>query len=569
MTTVVYRYGCPARWQPPAWVLEQFRLAHELRHRLAVVEQVYEQRVRELWSAQPAVAAAEQRIDELEHIVAGLTATVAQARAVARSRTGTRPEPATALRRARADLHRARQARRRAVGDAYNKVKPALARTKADRKSATKATHGEFVERRGMRHALYQSVLAEHRATMDRVVQARKRGQRAELRPPRPWDGACTAAVAIHPRPGMDCSPGVLAAADNPWRDFAQARPWMPPDEHGRLSRAEQRRLGQGEVTVRLAGEQVTVPVQVHRMLPGEAQVTEIRLVRRRVGVGFRHHVCVTARVPDPAPRTGGPTVAVHLVSRARPGGGSRVAVWAATEPLAVPPDLSDVVTAAGDRRTGEITLPGRWVDAFAWYADMAAQRSDAFERAREELATWAQAHPDQSEWTAGEIRGWDRPERLAAVAVAWRGDPPDVGTAIRLEEWRARDRHWAEWHGHGLAQATGRRDDGYRRVAAWLTGVAATVVVVKAADGGVAAVGRLRRFLHTAATRRGVAVVEAEAVRPSCPYCARSGPPRPGQEVVVCGGCGRPYDQDTAVARQLLPRFSGPRPETYAPAGA
>jgi hypothetical protein len=100
------------------------------------------------------------------------------------------------------------------------------------------------------------------------------------------------------------------------------------------------------------------LPVQQHRQLPADADITGARLTIRDTPAGLRATLNVSATLPDPDIRRTGATVAMHLGWRRSPDG-IIAATWRATRALHIPADLRAVVIAE-TARTGRLIVPQR-----------------------------------------------------------------------------------------------------------------------------------------------------------------------------------------------------------------
>ena len=174
---------------------------------------------------------------------------------------------------------------------------------------------------------------------------------------------------------------------------------------------------------------------------------------------------------------------------------------------------------------------------------------------------------------------------RFAALAIAWRGDPPPGDIAAVLEQWRVADRKLWEGQEHGRRRALAHRDDLYRQVGALLAAQAAHVVVddinIAAIAGSQrtrdevpttlqqaidrrrhhAAPSRLRDAIASAARRSGgqLGVVAAQGLSRTHAACGHENPAddRYAAPPVTCDGCGVKYDPD-ASATLLMLRAAG-----------
>jgi hypothetical protein len=237
-----------------------------------------------------------------------------------------------------------------------------------------------------------------------------------------------------------------------------------------------------GEVTLCVGRKQlVALPVRLHRMMPADAEVSQAQLIVSRMAGHYRLHLVVTATIADP-PAAVGPAAAVHFGWRRRKGGSVRVATWVGSQPLKVPAHLAEYVEQDSHSQSGEIILPASLMDIAGRPPALQSQRRHNFELARREVAEWLDNSPTALAEgpTAAEVRSWRRPGQLAELALRWRDRAPARGAdaARKLESWRRRDRGLWEWEANERHQIATRRDDAWRKVAAWLADQVGTIVV-------------------------------------------------------------------------------------------
>lgn len=596
MAITVYRYGCPSKADLPEEGIQQLRLAHELRNNLVEIERAHEEAIANVWGSHPAVADTKATLDEATAALLVVTEKAKAERKTDRT-TAARPETATELKDAKRVLKEARAAHRESRDTYYATVKPAMVEARKYRGSEIKALYAVYVQTRGLYWATWNDVVDHHKTAVKRIGQIRKEGRPAELRFHR-WDGSGSLTVQL--QRGKDAparTPELLASGEGPWKQVCQVAPWISPEEFTKMTRGDQRRAGRGHVRMRIGKTAMTLPVQVHRMMPAEADVALMRVTRRRIAGGHRVHVTVTAKVPDPPAKTEGPIVALHLGWRVRPNRDIRVGVWASATPLTPPPSLQDIVTVRGDGTWGEILAPAKWRDGAKHIEGLRGQRDLSLERIKGRLATWLDEYGakeipgrdgEMTELTGTLVRQWRSPARLVWLTKHWRTEPP-VGAeeiAEELEAWRKQDRHLWEWEAHGRDNKTAARKDAWRRVAAWLGTVASTVAVddtdisrltrvpevgtedspqAQAARSNrvVAAPGELRAAVKQAATSRGALIAEQKSAGETTIHfaCGTENPrdERYAEEVTVwCDGCPGGYDQDHNATLHLLAASGG-----------
>lgn len=597
MATLVYRYGVTARGNAAqrqemvsdALVLEQLRLAHDLRNALVEVEHFQEEAMRALWSGFPDVAAAEARLAAAEEEVAAAEKQARAEHSADRS-TATRPATAATIREARAAVKQAKVDRKAAIGAAYPLAKPKIEALRDERQTAIRALYADFVQTRGLYWASYNAVLDDHKTAVKMRDRKRKAGQPAQLRFKR-WTGEGTISVQLQRQAGDPArTPPLLASGGGKWRNVFRLHPWIDPAEFAKLPLAQRRRVAAGEATWCVGGGRlVTIPVRVHRMIPAEADIAMAQLTRTRVGGHYQLALAVTVKLPDPEPVQERPTVALHLGWRKRPDDTTRVATWASTAVLPVPASVADVVVTHGGR-WGEIVTPPRLAGA-GRPAVIASTRATAFGPVLDTMATWLAEHPEACDerLTPALVRQWRSPARLAALVWRWRAEPPaDSGELLEvLEAWRRQDKHLWEFEAHERRQLAAHRDDAWRRAACWLARHAAVIVVDDAnladlrqrddeadtdpampgdaaqtarARAALAAPGRLRQLATVTAAREGVTVHSVPSagltrLHRKCGHQAPADPRYAASAVVTCPACGNGYDQDYNAAMLMLER--------------
>jgi hypothetical protein len=576
--TVVYRYA--VHGDLPEAAIAEISRAHQLQIRLVEIERAHGQRVAAVWAAQPQLTAADQRVQECSARVEELTL----AAAAERKRTGRRrvaAATAQALREARAARRQASIDRRELQQQLYPMVKPQMAEAATARAAAIKATYRHAIDD-GLYWATYNEVVGQHRATVARVTARRKQGYRAEVRVRRSADTGTIAVQLPRERDDPPRTPGLLVTGAGRWRNIAQLRPWYPPEAWQRLSRGEQRRLARGSFRFRVgsgaAAQLVEVPIIIHRPLPPEADVAMVRITREQVAGHFRAWISVVARVPAPPVRVAGPTVAVHLGWRSLSDGALRVAVVAGVS--APPGRLADVVRHQGS--WWEVVLPGPWRAVASQVDAVRSRRGLELEQLRDWLVAWTSAHSNTASVLPlpDELRGWRSRRDFGELTLRLRATPSGqvAEAAQRLEAWRRKDRHLWEWEANERRQLLDRRNDAWRRVAAWLTDQAGQVLVdswtltslgaipdvaapdeqqARAARANLrlAAPGTLRSAIENAAQARGVPVTAPKFVAATHHSC---GSPldladRMASVLVFCQHCDVQVDQDYNTLSHLL----------------
>lgn len=588
----VHTMGVHYRWQLPDVVHAQLRLAHDLREDLVALQLDYERDMRAIWSSYPGVAAAEAALEQAQALVDDL---LEQVRAQ-RTRLGSKtvdPALTSQLAAARGEVKRARQARRDSIAD----VREAATRQRQERtarlRAEEKRLYRRYCQDGDLYWGTYNDVVRHHRTAVARVRRQRAEGRPATLRHHR-FDGTGTLTVQLQRVGGMPAvrSPQLLADPAGRYRNVLSL-PWVDPQVWEGMSRAERRRAGRVMVRMRVGSldgvpQWIDIPVQVHRWLPPDADIGIARLTVSRTAARLSARLVITAHVPAAAAASG-PVVAVHTGWR-QTEGGTRVATWRSTEPIRVPASLEAVMTADATGTTGIIVVPPVISQRLERHAVTASARDESLNAARKELVAWLVEHGPvpyrDGELAADEVRRWRSPARFAALAIAWRDDPPPGDIAEVLEGWRVVDRKLWDAQEHGRRRAVGFRDDLYRQVAATVCAQAGRLVVddinvtAVAAAGAArtdlptpvahsigrhrahAAPGRLRDLLTVAARRAGVAVevVSGRGLSRVHADCGHENPAddRCGTPPVKCEGCGAFYDPDDSATKLMLQTSTG-----------
>lgn len=577
-------------WRAPDGIHEQLRLAHELREDLVRQRVSYEADLQALWSTFPSVAAAEEQLAQAQ---AAWTAAAEHTKAE-RQRLNRRLPRSEAENSTLAALREARQQRRAAISEVREQAAPLRAARTEEYKRDQRALYQRYVQGQGLFWCTWNDVVAQHLGEVKRLRQRRSSNPDAALRH-HEFRGVGTIAVQIIRRgDGPARSPAILADPNGKYHNYLQL-PWTDPDVWEAMPASQRRRAGRVSVLFRYGrsadGDMLLVelPVQQHRQLPPDADITGARLTLRHTPAGPRASLTVAATLPEPVKRRTGPSVAVHLGWR-RSEGGIIAATWRSTRALHFPPDLSAVVIAES-ARTGRLVVPAAITEAFDRAHDVRTERGQGTRAVQQSLATWLTRHgPIEDPHHLGKaldaavVSKWRGAAHLHALASAWADSPPAgaESMAALLQRWQRREAKLRR--GPDLGQrrhARAGRDDIYRRFAAALATQVKTLVLddllvseVSAAANARAsaarklaahartAVGpaRLRSILTSAAARQGCAISTVGRVSPSrvhgdgCGY-ENTSDARYKSAVVRCDGCGERYDQDHAAAALMLQR--------------
>lgn len=568
----VYRYGCPSWVDLDDVGMEQLLLAHDLRNELVAIEHRYELAVQVVWSLFPEIAETDAEVRAALSVVNGLQERAAAERKADRT---TVPRAATlrGLTEARRRLRQAKAAHRQAKQLLYPQAKSRMVDVRRARDAVRKALYSEYCQSRGLYWATYNDVVQAHVTAVTRVTKQRKQGRPAELRFRR-WDGSGTVTVQLQRDAGKPARTfELLASGQGPWRNvvrfWPEERPRPRHQEHRRTSRHWEMAFTVG------ANRHVQIPVVLDRIPDEEADITLVRITRRRVAGHHRLSIALTARISQPEPSTGA-LVCVHIGWRSL-GGDLRVAVVTADRALPAPPAMLPV---CGLDHGWEVRLPAELRHAHERTDRLRSQRDKSLKAMRAALAEWLDQHP-QPHLPAGQVRHWRSPKRFARLAVAWRKQPPEDGNEIArlLEDWRRQDRHLWEWEANERDQIAARVRDLWDNVAAWLTNQAGLVVFddtdiiditrvpeigtedpwqarLARAQQWLASPGKLRACVRRAAQTRGVPVetLPAEGITSIHCGCGTALAGEPASQVVLwCPSCGHGVDQDLNAAEHLL----------------
>jgi hypothetical protein len=577
-------------WRPPEPIQQQLRLAHELRQELVSMRLAYEADLKAIWSSFPAVAAAEEQLAKAEAVWAAATQAAKSERIQPKRRIPRSDAETSAM----AALRAARLQRRAAISDVRHDAADRRAARTAAYNAAQRALYRQYVQVGGLFWSTWNDVVAQHLGAVKRLRQQRITRPGSSLRH-HPYRGSGTIAVQLIRRAGdPPRTPAVLADPNGKYRNYLHL-PWIDPDVWEQMSASQRRRAGRVTARFRCSRRDdgqmllVELPVQQHRQLPADADITGARLTIRQTPGGPRAWLTVAATVPDPKVRRTGPSVAVHLGWR-RTEGGIVAATWRSTRALHIPSKLRAVVT-TDTSCTGRVIVPAAISHAFDRADDTRAQRGQATHVLKLSLVAWLTSHGPIADplkpgglLDAATIQQWQGAPNFAALAAAWEADPPAGAESIAalLQRWRRRD---TKLHsGPDLGQrrhAAAARDDIYRRFAALIAEQAGTVVIddvvlhdlnaqsiprprpvhnLIARRRTRVAPGRLRRFLTAAAAREGCAITEVGCVGLSRIHGDGCGYENPSDNryeaaVVRCDGCGEMYDQDHAATALMLQR--------------
>jgi transposase len=588
----VFKYA--VRGDLPPQVVEELYRGHKLRNTLVEIEQKHAENVAANWGMVPELVQVEADIELADAFVLGILDRVAAERQQTRTKK-TSKELSDELKAAKGVLKDLRAVRKELKASSYVQVdvKAAMVASRKEREAAIKGTYRGAIDG-GLYWATYNDIVLGHKTAVQSINTKRRNGEAAELRFHR-WDGTGRIVVQLQRGEGDPArTPQVLAGtAANKWTNVARLTPAVDNELWDGMTRSQQRKCRLGEFTFRIGSgklgnddpekrgtaELVTVPVIVHRPMPADADITMVRITRRKVAGRYKASISVVVRVPLPIPRTEGALAVAHMGWRALPEGELRVAVlMGPTSP--VPVGISGIVRDYGSWK--EIVLPKDWRWVYARGSELRSQRDRNLDTLKKWLKTWLEAHPEGRPLLDPEstMHSWRSPGRFAKIAIEHRDEPPaEIAAAVaQIEGWRKQDRHLWEWEANEREQIIGRRDDAYRCLGAWLCENAAMVAVdgwdisklalapklgkdddhqaqAARANRMFAAPGELRSAIERAAQARGVRVVTTkDSISKNHHTCGQplDAAARADAIMVWCPSCESMVDQDANAAFNL-----------------
>lgn len=476
-------------------VEDQMRLAHNLRNDLVRRWKDYESAVDAIWRSVGEVADGSEELDQALDEVRAVRAQIKAAHSSARERA-TPPELAEALTAAKTRYSEAK-ATLKAAKATHG---PGLVERFAANKSAAMSDYTAIRKAAtgiGQLHwATANAVLDGHRSAIERVETDRAswtpdsgRGYPV-LRFSR-WDGTGTLSVQVQRdndrmvngrfvqgKPAR--TPALLSSGSGPYAGVLRIPPVaaIDPTAWSAMSRSERKARGRAVISLRVATATdktpiwADVPVQIHRPLPPEAEVTNAELVITSRGAKRQAAVCLTVALPEPTASEGTGRAVVHIGWRAMPDRSLRVATFRLDRPgLQIPGHLMGRPDAAhpcapwvylsSDGRSGELRLPPEWRHGVAVadgigadlrrsidgspdpdgpggangkpttlggidsYRDVLSHRDRRFEEAKVVAIDWVSGHPEHA-------------KLLAATRIHHDGTTETISiTAAVVRNWR------------------------------------------------------------------------------------------------------------------------------------
>lgn len=178
-----------------------------------------------------------------------------------------------------------------------------------------------------------------------------------------------------------------------------------------------------------------------------------------------------------------------------------------------------------------EVWVPARWRDFAGRPEAIKAHRAELCDNIRDTVVAALSADDVLAEkvgYTASAVSRWKSERRFSRLAREW---PQGHELWPELELWRQRDKHLWEFEANERDQIIARRNDLYRKIAAWVADSARVIAIKDVAITNVkrkpvlgeedtyqarggrkqiqfAAPGTLREHLVSAAAARGVTVL-------------------------------------------------------------
>jgi hypothetical protein len=471
MGTIVYQYGTPYWAEPGPVVGEQLRLANRLWNSLVEIEHAHRERVANIWLRYTEVQEAQKKVDLASEESAEAKEELNAYRKALRT-TAPGPEVKARIKAASETLKVAREEFKAAKAASGDRAKAELSENKKRYYEEQKAA-GQAAVSNGLYWGTSNDIL--RRRFPGAVERAYAPGSRwGELRFHR-FDGTGTLTTQIMWQASKPKAyPSVLHGGSSPWKNVFSLKPAGDGhDKHGVL----RLRVGGKE-----GKEVISIPVIIHRPLPEDAEVKEVKLSRRKVGGNYRLYVAVVINVPDPEPKTSGDTLDIDFRWTSEAGTGIKVArVSSFSGTLPEPPaDIASLVT-KGDFH--EVWIPNTWRAVYDRDSAIRSDRDALLEDHKKVLADALRADPElaaalgSADRETGElvplradrVMKWRSAGKLAYITIRLRDLPEYAALTEQLELWRRRDRHLWEYESNERDQVIARRNDAYSKVAAWL----------------------------------------------------------------------------------------------------
>lgn len=350
------------------------------------------------------------------------------------------------------------------------------AQLKEQKKGAPTQLRREAVEK-GLYWSTATMVLRGHR-TAQKLIHASWKNGRPARRGFKRYDGSGTLHTQIMWNNGMPLpTPANLMAPKSPWRNTCRIEPFVPEAEWTRPVKAT--------VHLRLSpgGKMYPVPILMDRPLPADCDITEVRLVRKKVGEQYRMYVCFGINLPKPPAPVDGETVAVKIGWKSLKQDGVRVATIATASgnPLPPPPkDLAKFIRVT-DGNIVEVVAPRIWQELLDRDDRIHGHRDTELNQIRDKVVETLRSRPQMQTWLqeqgvdVSHIHLWRSPGRMQRLARIWPSDDP---FKPELVAWIRREWHLHQYEAHERDGVSSRRRHVYRLVGAWLGGFAKEIVI-------------------------------------------------------------------------------------------
>lgn len=401
------------------------------------------------------------------------------------------------------------------------------------------------------------------------------------------WTGSGFIAVQLQ---------GGLDPADTAYDKRFQIDP-VDADAYDAPKRGDRRRKARTVVRLRIGSDENRKPIWadfpaiIHRPLPVDSKIKEVRVIKRHVGAKFRWTLLVTIARPKTAPpmhrgHSGQGRIGIDIGWRLHPDGSLRVACWRDDQGQSGEYVLDPSYCKAHDKVESLRSRRDKNVDAMRPVLVDLIKEIDVGRQSPAEgpLPAWFmnRIYREKTETRKGtNIALWKSPARFAALALTWRNqrfDGDDHAYDL-INTWRHQDKHLLDWESSLREKILGRRRDGYRCFAAKIADRYEMVVMenfdlrkvarLKKPDGEetplhaaaryqrqVAAVSTLRQAIKNACAMRGAGYLEVPAAYTTkiCHACGSVEKWDQGRDLVhTCSDCGLRWDQDDNAADNIL----------------
>jgi hypothetical protein len=491
---VVYRYGCPvwadfgAGKDRDDIAIAQLYLANRFWNDLVEANRAHEAKRAKIEAKDSAVGPLAEARDHAQSLVSVLTRSVKDERArlhLARER-GERPGREALegllgeLRTAREELKSARERLKAAKLTAKAVLGPEYVAARAALRAEESRLHQKTYTSDGLYWPTALDVTRRYGTAAQRVISDRSNGGPAQLKFHR-FDGTGTLAMIFNAGRGGR----TIERLSGP-SGYLGVR----VEGEGRHRALVMRITG-----VKQGDHSLRVPFVMHRPIPENADISEIRVTRRRVGMDFRVSVAFTCLVPQVEKPEGGNVVGVKLHWRRVDDGHVEVARVSSSGPMGplrppaakgagkASPNTPDIAHVVAKMPDGTVSIRARseWLTLLKRDESIRGMRDKDIDQLREELVAALLANPGlppvagmSPQELASHVAKWRSPRRFAAL----RREPALVQAVPSLRDWFVRDRHLCQYEAHERSQVIAARDDAWRKVAAWLCDGAQTVTI-------------------------------------------------------------------------------------------